>query len=68
MRSDWDPGHGKKADMQKRYPDISHEEWEYLKRLLDAAGDEASKYDQREYARVVALRHKIERRTGEGER
>jgi hypothetical protein len=37
VRSDWDPEHGKKPDLQKRYPNITDAEYRTLLSLLASA-------------------------------
>lgn len=37
MRGDWDPDHRKQADVQKRYPDITRDEWLTLLNLVERA-------------------------------
>lgn len=68
MRSDWDDQHKKKADVQKRYPDITVDEWRYLlrcanSRLTDLT-DKLPRGTDAEIRQAAALVHKIEARLG----
>lgn len=73
MRSDWDDQHGKRSDVQKRYPDITRDEWHTLLVLVERAlTTEEEVLPQtalrRAKARYLgALFDKIDKRMGEEE-
>ena len=68
MRSDWDPQHGQRTDVQKRYPDITEEEWRFLLGLLKGHGLGLVGETGRQMGqRLARLERKIKARLGEGE-
>jgi hypothetical protein len=63
MRSDWDPTFGEGPDTQKRYPDITREEWAYLHQVA-RLGLAYVAEPEKEVEAVNALLRKIEQRLG----
>jgi hypothetical protein len=73
VRSDWDPDHNKKPGLQKRYPDITRDEWLTLLNLIERAlttEEEALPQTALRKAKgryLGNLFDKIDARLGEGE-